>query len=306
MKAFHEVRSYSSDIMIWHRSFSNIGFLAHWHEEIELIYIRKGCVTLSIMDYTFTASEGDLMICNSGEIHYCESNGKENILDFIVFDPSLISPIYNDLSFSHPHIHKKVMQSLHLDTPLFKLMSTIDSELKDKKPYYVEIIKSNLREFWFLLKRNIPVDITGKTQYHNRSANLLQFQQLLSHIEEHYAEPINLTYLSDLMNFSTSHFSKLFKKLTGIQPITYINTIRIEKAALKIRNTNLKLTAIAFNCGFNNIRSFNRVFKQITGFTPSEFKNLSDNRLKDMTCFNRRSHKKCFVETEPITIVKQP
>ncbi len=42
MKAFHEVRSYDSDFMVWHSNYENIGFLAHWHKEIELIYVRSG------------------------------------------------------------------------------------------------------------------------------------------------------------------------------------------------------------------------------------------------------------------------
>ena len=39
MKAFHEVRNYDSDYMVWHSRYENVGFLAHWHKEIELIYV---------------------------------------------------------------------------------------------------------------------------------------------------------------------------------------------------------------------------------------------------------------------------
>lgn len=60
MKAFHEVRSYDSDFMVWHSNYENIGFLAHWHKEIELIYVRSGSCRLSITDMNFTAHAGDL------------------------------------------------------------------------------------------------------------------------------------------------------------------------------------------------------------------------------------------------------
>ena len=39
MKAFHEVRNYTSDFMVWHKQYENISFIAHWHREIELIYV---------------------------------------------------------------------------------------------------------------------------------------------------------------------------------------------------------------------------------------------------------------------------
>ena len=48
MKAFHEVRNYDSDYMVWHSRYENVGFLAHWHKEIELIYVRSGSCLLSI------------------------------------------------------------------------------------------------------------------------------------------------------------------------------------------------------------------------------------------------------------------
>ncbi len=72
MRAFHEVRSYNSDFMVWHSSYDNISFLAHWHKEIELIYVRSGTCHLSITDVNFTAHAGDLAICESGAIHYSD------------------------------------------------------------------------------------------------------------------------------------------------------------------------------------------------------------------------------------------
>ena len=88
MKAFHEVRNYDSDYMVWHSRYDNIGFLAHWHKEIELIYVRSGSCLLSVTDQTFLARTGDLAVCESGMIHYSDSHGMDNSLDFIIFDDS--------------------------------------------------------------------------------------------------------------------------------------------------------------------------------------------------------------------------
>ena len=65
MKAFHEVRSYDSDFMVWHSRYENISFLAHWHKEIELIYVRSGSCRLNITDHAFTAHAGDLAVCET-------------------------------------------------------------------------------------------------------------------------------------------------------------------------------------------------------------------------------------------------
>ena len=66
MKAFHEVRRYDSDFMVWHSAYENISFLAHWHKEIELIYVRSGQCRLSVSDQNFVAKSGDFVVCESG------------------------------------------------------------------------------------------------------------------------------------------------------------------------------------------------------------------------------------------------
>ena len=100
MKAFHEVRSYDSDFMVWHGFYENISFLAHWHQEIELIYLRSGSARLSINDYNFTAHAGDLVVVDSGDFHYSDSSELKNSLDFLVFDPGIISSLYHPAHFS--------------------------------------------------------------------------------------------------------------------------------------------------------------------------------------------------------------
>lgn len=52
MKAFHEVRNYRSDFMVWQCAYTNISFLAHWHQEIELVYLRSGSAVSASMNTT--------------------------------------------------------------------------------------------------------------------------------------------------------------------------------------------------------------------------------------------------------------
>ncbi len=304
MKAFHEVRSYSSDIMLWYKSFKNISFLAHWHQEIELIYMRSGSAEISVMDHTFIANEGDFIICDSGEIHFSESHGRENCMDFLVFDPGLISSVYDGSHFVQPLITSFDLENYHLMAPLTHMLETIDYELREKQPYYQDIIKASLREFWYLMKRNIPSSTTKNNGTGKRFHYLQDFQLLLSDLEANYAENIDLTYAAEHMNFSPSYFSRLFKKLTGTHFASYMNTIRVEHAASMIRNSDKRMTEIAFLCGYNNIRSFNRVFKEVTGYTPTDFLSLSGDGIESMSCFNRKSHAMSFVENEPVTIIK--
>ena len=74
MKAFHEVRNYRSDFMVWRCAYTNISFLAHWHQEIELVYLRSGSARFCINEHNFTARAGDLVLIDTGDIHYSDSS----------------------------------------------------------------------------------------------------------------------------------------------------------------------------------------------------------------------------------------
>ncbi len=304
MKAFHEVRNYDSDFMVWHSNYENIGFLAHWHKEIELIYVRSGSCNLNITDQTFTAHAGDLVVCESGVIHYSNSRNMDNSLDFIIFDTSILGSLFHNPHFEHPLITREQLETYGLSSQLDQLIHIVSSELEAKGPYYQEIVISSLQTFWFLLKRHHPRTRTSSLPDNRRSRTLADLQSLLSYIDEHYADNLTLEFAAERMNFSHTYFSKMFKRLMGINFVTYLNMVRVEHAAHELRHTEKKFTDIALNCGFNNIRTFNRVFKEITGCTPSDFLLLSDPDVYKRTYYNRRSAEQEFVKKDSITVVK--
>ena len=78
--------------------------------------------------------------------------------------------------------------------------------------------------------------------------------------------------LADRCHVSASHVYHLFKKTLGMTPTQYINEIRIEKAASKIRHSDLTLDEIALITGFSSTSYFREVFKAHTGITPAQYR----------------------------------
>lgn len=303
MKAFHEIRSYDSDFMVWHSNYRDISFLAHWHKEIELIYLRSGSCRLTINDHSFTAHAGDLAICESGAIHYSDSYDLENSLDFIIFDTGLLSPIFQNPGFASPLVTKEELKAYGIEEALHSLLRTVAEELAHRSPYYQEIVASSLQTFWFLLKRHHPRLQSDLPPEGKRIRMLTDLQKLLDYIDSHYADNISLNYAAASMNFSNSYFSRTFKRLMGVNFVTYLNMVRVEQAAYLLRNSESRITDIALNCGFNNIRTFNRVFKEITGYTPSEFLLLADPDTYKRTYYQRRSQEQEFVRYDSLTVI---
>lgn len=93
-------------------------------------------------------------------------------------------------------------------------------------------------------------------------------------IAEHQAEDLSLTMVARAVNTSTFYFCKMFKKATGLNFTEYVSRVRIEKAKNLLLNPNLRISEIAFEVGFQSLTHFNRVFKKITGQSPSGYRSL--------------------------------
>jgi AraC-like DNA-binding protein len=93
-----------------------------------------------------------------------------------------------------------------------------------------------------------------------------------AYIEEHQAENLRLKEVAAAVNTSTFYFCKMFKKATGLNFTDYVSRIRIEKAKNLALNPNLRISEIAFEVGFQSLTHFNRVFKRITGMSPTAFR----------------------------------
>lgn len=289
MRAFHEVRNYQSDFMVWHGSYRDINFIAHWHREIELIYLRSGSAEIHAAGRALHVKTGDLVICDSGDIHFCDSHTEGTVMDFLLMDTAVISSHYKYCCFSASVLPSEALSRSGLDTELIRLFSLLDLELEQKAPYYQEIVKGELRGFWYRLIRLLPVSDPASSAQNRHAAIASRFQDILSYMEDHCDENITLRDAAERIGFSPSHFSKFFHQMTGTCFVQYLNFIRTSMAAEMLGTTNRKITEIAFSCGFSNIRTFNRVFLKNTGYTPSDYLRLPESKTNNFTYYRSSS-----------------
>jgi AraC-like DNA-binding protein len=92
------------------------------------------------------------------------------------------------------------------------------------------------------------------------------------YIQEHQADELSLGQVAAAVHTSTFYFCKLFKKATGINFTEFVSRTRIEKARNLLLNPNLRVSEIAYEIGFQSLTHFNRIFKKITGQSPTKFR----------------------------------
>ena len=93
-----------------------------------------------------------------------------------------------------------------------------------------------------------------------------------NYINENYMDELRLAQMADIAGMSASAFSRFFKQHTGRNLSDYIIDIRLGYATRKLVDTSRSISEISFECGFNNLSNFNRIFKKKKGCSPSEFR----------------------------------
>ncbi|WP_316792144.1 AraC family transcriptional regulator [Pedobacter frigoris] len=107
----------------------------------------------------------------------------------------------------------------------------------------------------------------------SKIANAIFFMQ------NHLSDPISVSMLAKEANYHSDHFSRLFLKNTGVRPLDYLKSKRVERSQFLLATTNMTFYEIANQLGFESQAYFSRVFKSITGFTPGQYKKSISGKL---------------------------
>lgn len=91
-------------------------------------------------------------------------------------------------------------------------------------------------------------------------------------IQEYSDDHLSLGDVAKAVNISPNYLSEKFKQVTGENFVNYVAGLRFEKACMLLRSGDLRTSEIAFAVGFQSLSQFNRVFKKLSGKSPTEFR----------------------------------
>ena len=100
---------------------------------------------------------------------------------------------------------------------------------------------------------------------------ILAVQRMQDYIEAHLEETVGLSDLAKVSLFSPWHSHRLFQEYTGLTPASYIRRLRLAKAALRIKNENVRIIDVTFDLGFGSVDGFTRAFYREFGMRPSDY-----------------------------------
>lgn len=261
MLAKYEKRKYEGSEKIWVGVYKNLHNISHWHLEHEIIASQNGCARIMVNDKLFSIHEGQCVFCPGGSVHYIDAD-EDCILLVCLFDKNLI---------------KSITENYQLMTPVYEdkyntvnRLTAIHNELRFKPPFYVGKTNSMLSDLIIdIFRCEQLVDNELENDSINHTA-LTKYKELLNWVDENI-ESVTFSDAADFMNLSETYFSRYFKKMSGMAFSKYFNIVRIEKAVSALSSElSIPMTALMMKCGFNTIRNFNKVFKEITGYSPKQ------------------------------------
>ncbi|MBQ7821911.1 MAG: AraC family transcriptional regulator [Clostridia bacterium] len=250
-------------------------YINHYHTETELGLILSGNGEYMLGNKRYCVGPGDLLIIRSNEQHCIPSIASDTFTSFNIQLSSYYLwnicsdyiPLNKIQALSNPNI--PIVQRITDDNIIlcFKKLAELykSEDTADIFNTRIEVIKAIN-----MIAEMIDTDDTCNGP---SVAGLRHIQKATDFIKQNYQRPISLDDIAKSAAMSRSYLSSTFKTVTGVSPYNFLSATRIEKAVELLKDTDKTVMDIAFECGFTSLTSFNKLFKQLIGITPTELRN---------------------------------
>lgn len=235
------------------RSFplKNYHFPLHFHRAYELIYVSDGQLSVSIDQKEYLLNKNDSVFIFNNQMHEFKTIGSSEII-IILFSPELIGDFFMNYKGFIPNDNV-----LHLGWKIdFKKLNSIYSQ----------------KSFLYA----VCADLINKTSFApiKQSSQTKVLYKILLYVEKNYSSDCTLKAVAKHLQYDYPYLSKLFVEMMNMTFTDYINHYKISQACYLLKNVQQSIGEVAADCGYNNLRTFHRNFRKITGQSPKEYRAL--------------------------------
>ena len=158
---------------------------------------------------------------------------------------------------------------------LFTMINMFIKECIKNTPEKSAILGNLSRTIAILIYRTTKKNMTTLQWGKPFNADTLKIEKVVGYIKDNYKNGCSLEELSELAGVSRFHLIRIFREYMGKTPYEYLLEVRLENAKLMLLQEETSITDICFECGFNNMSHFIRMFKKKIGISPSIYRSFS-------------------------------
>ena len=247
----------------------------HWHEEVEIIYVERGTLLLTIDKEHYTAGAGALFMVNSQTIHTMSVEELDTVYYTLLFPLSFLQFHGKDAASRDYLIplseHTMLFPTEITNLPLYTAMLADVKELIGL--YHEKPNAYTLSTKCVLLRLICRFCSTGYiiTSSYVSPYNMLH-REILGYLNDNYNKTLNLETIAKHFHMSPKYISRYFKKTFHVTLTEYLTHLRLESSVNLLQTTELSITEIALSCGFSSCSYFNKKFKSAFGKPPTAYR----------------------------------
>lgn len=243
----------------------------------QLLYLDQGRYTCDI--------DGNLHTFQAGQVLLCAPGGKRYVVS--QWDARVACISFRCTSDKMAELKDQIIS---LDSEQRRLVSRIFSigikrfvDIPDQDQYYgqqitqgttdaeLQIMKNSLELLLIELVDSPKSKLAAPISDNHSNYYSMQFAKIESYMQKQIAGNISISMLSENTGLSPTTIKRVFHHCVGMSAIHYFNALKIQEAQKMIRQTDRSMTQISESLGFSSIHYFSRLFKSVTGMTPSQY-----------------------------------
>ena len=248
----------------------------HWHDEFEIIYVKSGFLTVSISGENYIGKPGDAFVVSPGNLHFMGSQtGNVDYFTFLfplkyisfrtddILDDKLLEPLNSGHLMISPEIEDTVKEQCE------QLVEIYGAKKEESQSKITAQIKTKIILLQFILKLwkkgfIVENDTSGK--------NTVE-KEMVSYIQQNFTGKILLKEFGKQFHLSEKYISRYFKEHFHITISQYVTYLRLEHAKQLLQDTDIPVTEVAMQSGYQNVSYFIRSFKKTYGMSPLKYRN---------------------------------
>ncbi|MDE1191295.1 MAG: AraC family transcriptional regulator [Arachidicoccus sp.] len=262
----------SSFHIIFHKKINSKDFewQYHYHPEYELVYIKEGSGARHVGNHIGRYRHGDLILIGSNLPHSGFGLHATDPHEEIVLQVnSSVLPLHLTEMEPVAELFDRSKYGISFSKKIHKIIGDALYAMIDESPAqrYLSMLKifQNLAhaEEYYLLNKNI----VNSESIKKHKARL---QKVFTYVEKYFNEEIEIENVAQIAGLSVPAFCNFFKKTTQITFTAFVNHYRVQQAC-KLLLEDKTIAEVSYNCGFNNVTYFNKIFKNVMNKTPTEY-----------------------------------
>lgn len=238
--------------------------IQHSHYFCEILYVAGGAGEAILEGKKFRLAPGDLVVVNPGTLHEERSDAKAplRLIFLAIRDFAVPGLPAGCLSQEKYRVLSCGEYRYKMDIYLRELLQETSSQIE----FYQEISQGLVSALLVLVMRLIRINPEDE------AALSQECQKIKEYLDQNFTSPITLDSLSETVYISKHYLSHLFKEQTGVSPIKYLTSKRMEKACELLSETELPVSEVSKAVGYENPLYFSQVFKRIYGISPVKYR----------------------------------